>query len=162
MRPGAARSDDDQVVVRLKALSEEAAHLASVLASRPPEGTAEGASRSARHSKSPEDVLKSLIEIRRIRFRHFAGSSFTDPGWEMLIDLMSARLAKRPVSVSSACVAAGVPATTALRWVDHLAKSGLIQRLPDPTDRRRVLLELTEEGCRRMEVYLRAVGRALR
>lgn len=156
-KPGAARSDD-QIVVRLKALSEEAAHLAS-LVTCPPDG--ELAPPRAGHSKSPEDVLKLLIEIRRIRFRHFATSSFTDPGWDMLLDLMSARLGKRPVAVSSACVAAGVPATTALRWIDQLATAGLVQRLPDPTDRRRVLVELTEEGCRRMEVFLRAVGRLL-
>jgi DNA-binding MarR family transcriptional regulator len=160
-RPGTARNEDDQVVVRLKALSDEAAHLASALASRPPEGKAEGAPRRSGHP-SPEEVLKLLIDVRRIRFRHFAESSFADPGWDILLDLMSARLSKRPVPVSSACVAAGVPATSALRWVDQLAKSGLVQRLPDPSDRRRVLLELTEEGCRRMEVYLRAVGRLLR
>jgi DNA-binding MarR family transcriptional regulator len=161
-RSGAARNDDDHVVVRLKALSEEAAHLASALAARPPEGKGGSPPPRAGHSKSPEEVLNLLIEARRIRFRHFAASSFTDPGWDMLLDLMLARLANRSMPVSSACVAAGVPATTALRWVDQLAQEGLIQRLPDPTDRRRVLLELTEEGCRRMEVYLRAVGRLLR
>lgn len=161
-KPGSARNDDDPVVVRLKALSDEAAHLASALASRSSGSKEAAAPPRAGHSKSPEEVLKLLLETRRIRFRHFAQSSFTDPGWDILLDLMSARLAKRPVPVSSACLAAGVPATTALRWVDQLSDSGLVRRLPDPTDRRRVLLELTEEGCRRMEVYLRAVGRLLR
>lgn len=160
-RSGSPRNHDDPVVVRLKALSDEAAHLASALAARPPDGDGNDASSNPGHSKSPEEVLKLLIEIRRIRFRHFAASAFTDPGWDMLLDLMSARLAKRPVPVTSACAAAGVPPTTALRWVDQLAQSGFVRRLPDPTDRRRVLLELTEEGCRRMEVYLRAVGRLL-
>jgi DNA-binding MarR family transcriptional regulator len=159
---GTSRNGDDPVVVRLKALSDEAAHIASALASRLADGTGKEASQRPAHSKSPEEVLKLLMEIRRIRFRHFAASSFTDPGWDMLLDLMSARLAKRPVPVTSACVAAGVPATTALRWVDQLAKEGLIRRLPDPIDRRRILLELTEEGCQRVEVYLRAVGRLLR
>jgi DNA-binding MarR family transcriptional regulator len=161
-RSGSSRNHDDPVVVRLKALSDEAAHLASALASRPPDGDGSAAAPHPRHSRSPEEVLKLLIEIRRIRFRHFAASAFTDPGWDILLDLMSARLAKRPVPVSSACAAAGVPATTALRWVDQLASAGLVRRLPDPSDRRRVLLELTEDGCRRMEVYLRAVGRLLR
>lgn len=160
-RSGTVRNYDP-VVVRLKALSEEAAHIAGMLALRPPGGDGDGESPPRGHSKSPQEVLALLIEMRRIRFRHFATSSFTDPGWDMLLDLMSARLAKRPVPVSSACVAAGVPATTALRWVDQLAKTGFVQRRPDPTDRRRVLLELTEDGCRRMEVYLRAVGRLLR
>lgn len=161
-RSGRSRNHDDPVVVRLKALSDEAAHLASALESRPADGEGNAASPHPGHSRSPEEVLKLLIEIRRIRFRHFAASAFTDPGWDMLLDLMSARLAKRPVPVTSACASAGVPATTALRWVDQLTLSGFVRRLPDPTDRRRVLLELTDDGCRRMEVYLRAVGRLLR
>jgi DNA-binding MarR family transcriptional regulator len=163
-RPSKSRTagkDNDPVVLRLKALSEEAAYIASALASRPPDGDGDDDAPIQGHSKSPEEVLKILIETRRIRFRHFAASSFTDPGWDILLDLMSARFAKRPVQVSNACVAAGVPATTALRWVDQLAKTGLVRRLPDPADRRRVLLELTDEGCRRIETYLRAVGRLL-
>jgi DNA-binding MarR family transcriptional regulator len=161
-RSGTPRNHDDPVVVRLKALSDEAAHLASALASRPPDTGGTAASTNGANSRSPEEVLKLLIEIRRIRFRHFAASAFTDPGWDLLLDLMSARLSERAVPVSSACAAAGVPATSALRWIDQLAKTGFVRRLPDPADRRRVLLELTEEGFRRMEVYLRAVGRLLR
>jgi DNA-binding MarR family transcriptional regulator len=161
-RSGSARNHDDPVVVRLKALSDEAAHLASALASRPADGDGTIVSPNPGQPKSPAEVLKLLIEIRRMRFRHFAAPAFTDPGWDMLLDLMSARLTKRAVAVSSACASAGVPATTALRWVDQLAQSGFVRRLPDPGDRRRVLLELTDEGCRRMEVYLRAVGRLLR
>ncbi|HEX8480551.1 MAG TPA: hypothetical protein VF650_01450 [Allosphingosinicella sp.] len=159
-RSGIVRNDDP-VVLRLKALSEEAAHIATALAQRPADDEGPGPP-PAKYSKSPQEVLGLLIEMRRLRFRHFASSSFADPGWDILLDLMSARFAKRPVPVSSACVAAGIPATSALRWVDQLARTGLVRRLPDPTDRRRVLLELTEDGCRRMEVYLRAVGRLLR
>jgi DNA-binding MarR family transcriptional regulator len=77
----------------------------------------------------------------------------------MLLDLMAARLASRQVPISSVCVAAGVPATTALRWVNGLIEAGLIRRLPDPDDRRRVLVELTEDGQRRMDVFLRTIGR---
>lgn len=150
------------MVLRLRALSDEAAHLASALASRPGDGDGNAAPPDPGRARSPEEVLKLLIEIRRTRFRHFAGAAFTDPGWDMLLDLMSAHLAKRPVPVSSACASAGVPATTALRWIDQLARSGFVRRLPDPNDRRRVLIELTDEGCRRMEVFLLAVGRLLR
>ncbi len=163
---GERRDGDDQIVLRLRAMSEEAAHLASALSAvamsaPPPDEDGEAPAPRAGRARSPEQVLKLLIEIRRIRFRHFSGSSFTDPGWDMLLDLSLADLEGRPVPVSSACVAAGVPATTALRWVNVLEEAGLVRRVADATDRRRVLLEMTEDGRRRMTVYLRSIARLL-
>ncbi len=35
--------------------------------------------------------------------------------------------------------------------VDHLEKDGLVERVPDPTDRRSVLARLTEPGARKIE-----------
>jgi len=35
-----------------------------------------------------------------------------DPAWDMLLDLTAARAESRAVSVSSLCIAAGVPTTT--------------------------------------------------
>ena len=160
-RPGDARNKDHQVVRRLKALSEEAAHLASTLATDPTDAAVDGDGAPQRSSNSPEEVLKLLIEMRRVRFRHFDTALSANPGWDMLLDLMSARLVGRKVPVSSACVAAGVPATTALRLVNGLVEAGFVRRRPDPSDGRRVLVELTENGRRRMDVFLRAIGRLI-
>jgi predicted transcriptional regulator len=140
-------------------MSEEAAHLASTLASQPSDGN--GTRSGEGRSRSPEEVLKLLIDVRRARFRQFETALSANPGWDMLLDLMSAHVAGRQVPVSSACVAAGVPTTTALRMVNSLVEAGLIERLPDPKDGRRVLVDLTEDGRRRMEAFLRAVGRLL-
>lgn len=158
-KSGLARKDDLQVVLRLKAMSEEAAHLASALADHRLNGKAVVGAADAARSKSPEEVLKLLIAIRRARFRQFETDLFANPGWDMLLDLMSARLAGRPVPVSSACVAAGVPATTALRLVSSLVQAGLVSRRPDPTDGRRVLVDLTDVGQQHMDLFLRSVGR---
>ncbi|MEE1722850.1 MarR family transcriptional regulator, partial [Streptomyces sp. JV186] len=35
--------------------------------------------------------------------------------------------------------------------IDRLAKKGLVERLPDPSDRRGVLVRLTDEGCARAD-----------
>jgi DNA-binding MarR family transcriptional regulator len=138
-------------------MSEEAAYLASTLALHP--GVEDG--HLGRSPKTPEEILKLLIEIRRARFRQFETAVFANPGWDILLDLMSARAAGRQVPVSSACIAAGIPATTALRQVNGLVEAGLIRRLPDPADKRRVLVDLTEDGRRRMELFLRAIGRLI-
>jgi DNA-binding MarR family transcriptional regulator len=155
-----ARLADNHVVLRLKALSKEAAQLASTLARPVPEaglGDEGGAGREQRHLPSHQEVLRMLVEAQRARVRHFPPGVFSDPAWDMLLDLMGAKLAGRTMTVSSLCLAADVPATTALRWLNALAEPGLIRRLPDPADRRRVLVELTEEGLARMEAYLRTI-----
>jgi predicted transcriptional regulator len=158
---GEARTKDDQVVLRLKAMSEEAAYLASALATPPLDSGSADDELRVKRSKSPEEVLKLLIEMRRVRFRQFDPDLAADPGWDMMLDLMSARMAGREVPISNACVAAGVPATTALRLVNGLVAAGLVRRIPDPKDGRRVLVDLTEEGRVRMDVFLRSVGRVL-
>src|SRR6476646_7883619 len=45
----------------------------------------------------------------------------------------------------------GTSAPTASRAVDALAELGLVERDPDPTDRRAIAIELTEEGRRSVE-----------
>jgi DNA-binding MarR family transcriptional regulator len=160
LRSGNSRDKDDPVVLRLKALSEEAAQLASALATDPPAAAAGRGGRKGR-ANSPEEALRLLVEIRRMRFRQFESDLSANPGWDLLLDLMSAHLAGRQVPVSSACVAAGVPATTALRLVNGLVEAGFIRRRPDPNDGRRVLVDLTEDGRRRMDVFLRSVARLI-
>ena len=78
----------------------------------------------------------------------------------MLLDLMAARLEGNPVAVSSLCIAAAVPATTALRWVKALTDRGLFVRIADPHDRRRVFIDLSEDTVRALGAYLRAVRRS--
>ncbi|HEY0414118.1 MAG TPA: MarR family transcriptional regulator [Allosphingosinicella sp.] len=147
---------EEQVARRLRALSEEAAQLASSLAAQPGEPA-----RERRRHPSSDEALRMLTELRRVRYRHFPGAPFADPAWDMLLDLMAARQAGQKISVSALCMSAELPPTTALRWVNALVSAGLIHRVADQVDRRRVLVELTREGEERMEAYLRGVRRLL-
>ncbi len=58
-----------------------------------------------------------IIRQRQLRARFFDGELFADPAWDMLLDLTAARVEARRVSVTSLCIASGVPPTTALRWI---------------------------------------------
>ena len=98
--------------------------------------------------------LKALIKLRQIRATHFQGDLFSDPCWDMLLDLMEARLNEKQVSVSSLCIASGVPQTTALRRIEDLIGAGLIARQDDLADRRRVFVSLTDECASRFGSYL--------
>ncbi len=83
----------------------------------------------------------------------FAPELFADPAWDMLLELYALHLEQRRVSVSSLCIAAYVPPTTALRWVAKLEEEGLASRTEDATDGRRTWIELSEEGIERMQRY---------
>jgi len=48
-----------------------------------------------------------------MRARYFRDELFADPAWDMLLDLLQAEIAQLRVPVSSLCIAASVPATTA-------------------------------------------------
>lgn len=79
-------------------------------------------------------------------------------GAYMLIDLFVARRTRTQVTISGACIAGRVPATTGLRWIKLLCDDGLVQRRPDPVDRRRHLVELTDKADRLVAAWLEASG----
>lgn len=85
------------------------------------------------------DAAKRIIRERFIRARFFP--HLDEPAWLMLVDLIAND--DRLVSVTSACLASFAPPTTALRHIGVLEGMGLVRRVPDPGDRRRVWLRLT-------------------
>ena len=99
-----------------------------------------------------------MIRARRLRARYFDEELFADPAWDMLLDLLQAEIAQHRVPVSSLCIAAAVPATTALRWIKTMTDSGLFNRRADPHDGRRVFIELAPEASAGMRCYFAEVG----
>lgn len=109
-----------------------------------------------RHTRAPlpdPRLLRQIIRQRRLRTRFFDGDLFADPAWDMLLDLAAARAEHKRVSVTSLCIASGVPSTTALRWINVLTDAGLIERIEDDTDRRRAFLALTDRAADAMARY---------
>lgn len=104
-------------------------------------------------------LVRRMIKLRRDRDRHFPAEIFADPVWDMLLDLMAARLEGKRVPVSSLCIAAAVP-TTALRWVRSLTEAGLLDRRTDPSDARRSYVGLAEPAVAAMLSYLRGFNEA--
>jgi DNA-binding MarR family transcriptional regulator len=76
----------------------------------------------------------------------------------MLLDLLQAEIAQLRVPVSSLCIAAAVPATTALRWLKTMVSQGVFIRRSDPHDGRRVFVELAPEASRAMRRYFGEIG----
>lgn len=104
--------------------------------------------------------IRGMIRMRRMRDRFFDADLFADPAWDMLLDLMAARLERVQVAVSSLCIAAAVPPTTALRWIKVMTESGLFERVSDPVDGRRVFIRLSDPAAEAMTRYLGSVRAA--
>jgi hypothetical protein len=103
-------------------------------------------------------ALRDIIKARRLRERFFDSELFADPAWDILLDLKAAMLEGQNVSVSSLCIAAAVPPTTALRWITAMTESGMLVRRQDPGDARRVFIILSEETSARLDDYFSAAA----
>lgn len=152
---------------RLQRLNEEVARIADTLArlARNEDGELREGVRApdAGYRGEPPDIsaqeIRTVIRSRRLRGQYFASELFADPAWDMLLDLFAAELERRRVSVSSLCIAAAVPPTTALRWIGTLHDAGLFERHADPSDRRRAYIALSEKGLSGMRGYIAAAKR---
>jgi DNA-binding MarR family transcriptional regulator len=104
------------------------------------------------------EIVRKVIRARRLRSRFFEDDMFADPAWDMLLDLLQAEIAQLRVPVSSLCIAAAVPATTALRWLKTMTEQGLFVRRADPHDGRRVFVELAPTTSQALRRYFAEVG----
>lgn len=149
----------------LQQLTEDVSRIAAVLASLSDEEAAAIATIMPSEASGRDEprieaaFVRSIIRARRLRDQFFRCSLFADPAWDMLLDLMAAPFEENRVAVSSLCIAAAVPASTALRWIKALTDRGLFVRSADPQDGRRVYIELSDDTARALTAYLRAVQR---
>lgn len=166
------RETDDEAE-RLKRLNDEVARIAETLArlvkhEQIPPAPAHVSDRRMAYKPVVEtdsfavssSRVRNVIRARRLRDQFFAASLFADPAWDMLLDLFAAELEHTRVSVSSLCIAAAVPPTTALRWIAALTSHDLIEREPDLQDRRRAHIKLSARAGIAMRGYFNALDRA--
>ena len=142
----AERSDTAQ---HMSALSIEAQRIADALAQLAREAD------NGSEAQVSAGMVRRLIRLRRDRDRHFPAELFADPAWDMLLDLTAARMERVDVPVSSLCLAAAVPTTTALRWVRSLSEAGVFVRRTDPDDARRAFITLSDQAHEAMIGWLR-------
>lgn len=100
-------------------------------------------------------AARRVLFERRRRKQFLPAELFGEPAWDILLDLFASRLESKDISVSSACIASGVPPTTALRWLARLEILGLVERVQDAQDKRRVHVRLTSAGEDAVASWLR-------
>jgi DNA-binding MarR family transcriptional regulator len=147
----------DRSSERLRQLSDEVSRIATTLArlSTGPDASQRPAP-VVPLGEVPQisaEIVRKVIRARRLRSRFFEEDMFADPAWDMLLDLLQAEIAQLRVPVSSLCIAAAVPATTALRWLKTMTDKGIFVRRADPHDGRRVFVELAPDASAAMRRY---------
>lgn len=99
----------------------------------------------SRNKEAQVAKARAVYSSRRLRGRSFGSEDlFGEPAWDMLLDLYIADFDHRAISVSSLCIAANVPTSTAMRWILLLQSRGLVERRGDDADKRRVYVHLTD------------------
>lgn len=173
----AVRELDEHDKVALARLTEQVAQIAAQL-----DRLAEGEARAFRLASPGDDfrhddenerqlirpprpplpdprLVRLIIAQRQARAKFFGGELFADPAWDILLDLTAARAEHQRVSVTSLCIASGVPPTTALRWISQMTEAGLLQRVEDESDRRRAFIELSDKAAEAMARYFHELGK---
>jgi DNA-binding MarR family transcriptional regulator len=100
-------------------------------------------------------AVAQIIEARRQRTTVFSENLFADPAWDVMLELYLAELEGRSVATSQLGHSANIPLTTLLRWIEKLEGDGWVRRMPDPTDDRRVFVEISTRGLETMRDWLR-------
>jgi DNA-binding MarR family transcriptional regulator len=145
------RGDHD----RLLQLSEDASRIAVTLAQLSNLAVLNSTDSSARRDSPDVDaeLVKWLIKVRRHRTRYLPHQLFSEPAWDMLLELLHAELTHRRVSVSALCAVSGVPSTTALRWLTMMVENSVLVRREDENDRRRAFVELAPNASESLRRY---------
>ncbi len=104
-------------------------------------------------------LVRQIIRQRQLRGKFFEAEFFADPAWDILLDLTAARAEHKRVSVTSLCIASGVPPTTALRWIGQMTSARLLERVEDETDRRRAFIALSDTAADAMARYFAEIGK---
>jgi DNA-binding MarR family transcriptional regulator len=141
-------------VVKIEKLIETLQQLANHSLARAP--SAFVPSYDARIDALP--LAKKLVAERTTRAKFFDSGILGEAAWDILLDLYICGCEHRMVSVSSACIASRVPSTTAFRCITWLTDDGIIIRLPDPNDKRRIHLSLAPHMEVKMTAYLEALA----
>jgi DNA-binding MarR family transcriptional regulator len=100
-------------------------------------------------------VLQQVAEFRRKRDALLGQDLFSDPAWDMLLELMASHLSGRPAAAAAQlCDASGVPESTARRHIARIQAAGLADAAPGDDAGRDTAFTLTPDGLRRLEALL--------
>jgi DNA-binding MarR family transcriptional regulator len=98
-----------------------------------------------------EDHIVSILIARRGREGTFGANLFSEPAWDVLLELYAAKLGMRTMSLSDLAKATGVPPSTTERWVRLLEARGFVASEQEGRRESEARICLTELGASKMK-----------
>lgn len=102
-------------------------------------------------------IARAMVTTRARIGNHLDPALFSDPAFDILLDLLASEEEGRKVSMSSCAYAARVARTTGLRWICLLEEKELVERVDDDEDQRTTLVRLTANARSSLIRYLQQV-----
>lgn len=107
---------------------------------------------SCAHTNLQMDIRRAR-NLRNLRRRLFGPENACGPAWDVLLHLFESHACQRRDTIGNVCDGAGIPCTTAIRWIGRLKEQGLVGLREDPLDRRRRFVEITSASAELMTRY---------
>jgi DNA-binding MarR family transcriptional regulator len=104
-------------------------------------------------SGSVHNDVRRARALRSLRRKLLGSNYYSGPSFEILLHLYDYHLRQLRNTVGNIVDGAGIPMTTTLRWIDRLAREGLLVTKDDPLDARRKYVELTPDAVELMTRY---------
>jgi len=109
---------------------------------------------AAMHDADLTEFARQLLAGRRQRDRYFDPMLFSNPAWDILLNLYVADAEGKPMSLLDSCTAAIVPQGVALRWLGYLRQEEMVMEVPDPARPRHMLVRLSGQARLTISSYL--------
>jgi hypothetical protein len=115
---------------------------------------------SWRNSDNPRPASRvmDIVHARMLR-EHFLGEGlFSDPAWDILLELYAAEQTEQRVLVSRLRVAATLPSTAARQALDLLQSRGMVIQRMDPLNPHCAFAFLSRDTKQSMDAFFEAIG----
>jgi FixJ family two-component response regulator len=122
-------------------------------------GAGSGLPASQRDGITDPALARSLLNLRRARFKSLPGELADDVAVTILLELFDAATSGEEVAYSSICAIDGVSPSTAQRRVQEMLDDNFLIKVVNGKEKRRYSITLSEKGMSITTNYLNAANR---
>lgn len=98
-----------------------------------------------------EVYVEAILLLHRSRAAVFRSHLFSDPAWDLLLQLYAAELDHRDCSLSELIEAVAMPKSVVARWITALVDAGLVVSNGNPQKADCLSISITPDAAARME-----------
>lgn len=108
----------------------------------------------ASHDGDLAEFARQTLIGRAQRNRYFDPVLFSNPAWDILLNLYVAAAEGRALDVLDCCSTSAVPQGVALYWLSYLKQEEMVVEVPAARRPRQTLISLSDQAQRAISAYL--------